>query len=463
MKAVVSCASLILLSFLLVESQSFRPSAGTGVRPFSFRPHHSKCSSTQCLATISVPASEIEQNLSQDERVVVSVVRERGPSVAFVTSVLPDQRPSPQIRGRRRDNKTDDSSNLPPGRGLGSGSGFVVDQQGYLVTNYHVIERAYQLQRMSEIYESGLDRLAQNVTNITGLAFRTVNTTLQQILNPTTLRAPLPKVYVRINSKTDYQLCQIVDVHPALDVAVLKIVTPKETSPWLAPMSFGSSSDLLVGQGLIAIGNPFGLDNTVTTGVVSALNRELRTRGNDGMVSPPIRNCIQTDCAINPGNSGGPLLNLKGEVVGVNTAIVTTSGSSAGIGFAVPSDEVKDVVERMIRTDRVKKGTQYQAWLGLAIVKATSNCTLGSKNWVAKVMRKSPAAEAGVQAIRVFEQDASVQYGDAVVAIGGNAVNSYDALRKDLDTRVPGEKVALTLEDSSGDRRVVYITLGTRP
>merc|ERR1712194_121774 len=129
-------------------------------------------------------------------------------------------------------------------------------------------------------------------------------------------------------------------------------------------ISFGSSSDLLVSQSVVAIGNPFGLQSTVTAGVVSAVNREFRAGTAKTPANTPIRNVIQTDASINPGNSGGPLLNLKNEVVGINTAIITTSGSSAGIGFAVPSDQIRPVVERILQKDRIESGQRpNQGWL----------------------------------------------------------------------------------------------------
>lgn len=386
-----------------------------------------------------VSSSTLDKDLSPDERSTVAVVRKNGPSVAFVTSLWP----MPSAR-RRPD------SNLPPGQPLGSGSAFVVDSQGYLVTNYHVIERAYRIQEARSMMDQFVLELSSNITQATGWS---LDGALQRLL--TSNAPPLPQVYVRINSATLYQNCSIVGVKPEFDVAVLKI----DTNETLPAVTFGSSSDLLVGQDLIAIGNPFGLDQTVTTGVVSALNRELRSVGPNGTPASPIRNCIQTDCAINPGNSGGPLLNSMGQVVGVNTAIVTTSGSNAGIGFAVPSDPVRPIVMDIIRADK-RTSQPQKARLGVAIVKCTGeNSTLASRNWIAQVDTGSPAEKVGMRPLRVFEQDASVQYGDAIVAVGGNEVRTYEELQKQMDIRAPGEKVQVTLEDRGGERRVVYLTL----
>lgn len=433
------------------------------------------------LLAIAVPASQLEQDLNDAEKTVVAVVRQSRPSVAYVTSVWPvlrnddadDQRccwGQSTLRQRRRRN----GNNVPLGQRLGSGSGFVVDERGYVVTNYHVIEQAYRIQSMALRYDSFVDQIAGNLTAWADPSSRDlVNRTVQALLRlptATTTTTTLPQIYVRIDSATNYQKCRIVDVKPDLDVAVLKIEGSDNCNETkYAAMPFGSSANLLVGQSLIAIGNPFGLDNTVTTGVVSALDRELQTTMTGGRTSPTLRNCIQTDCAINPGNSGGPLLNLKGEVVGVNTAIVSTSGSSAGIGFAVPSDPVQPFVAHAIRRDGrpslVPPRPTTRAWLGVSILKGTS------QNWVANVTPNSPAAMAGIQALRrgVDDGDSSdrtkvVQWGDAIVAVGGNSVETYAELQAELRTRAVGEQLALTLENGvTGDKRVVYLTLQAAP
>jgi S1-C subfamily serine protease len=325
----------------------------------------------------------------------------------------------------------------------------LVESDGYVVTNYHVIERAYQIQSMQRQIQDQIEAFVQNVT-----CDQNGRLMANLLLRTTSMQPPPPKVYCRINSASEYEACRIVQVQPDLDVAVLKIEN-STTSSW-PTAAFGASSDLLVGQSLVAIGNPFGLDQTVTSGVVSALNREISTS-----TSQTIRNCIQTDAAINPGNSGGPLLNLAGEVVGVNTAIVTTSGSNAGIGFAIPSDKVKPVVRDMIRTDRAKRGVRPKAgYLGIGIVKATLN---KPGNWILTVEPDSPAAEAGLKALQVLPTG-QILYGDAVVAVAGNFVANYDDLTKEIENRVEGEELSLTLEDGvTGERRVAYIKLGSRP
>jgi S1-C subfamily serine protease len=227
-----------------------------------------------------------------------------------------------------------------------------------------------------------------------------------------------------------------------------------------------------------AIGNPFGLDTTVTTGVVSAVNREFRAGSARTPANTPIRNVVQTDAAINPGNSGGPLLNLKGQVVGINTAIITTSGSSAGIGFAVPADQLQPVVQRFIREDRQKQQTipRAQGWLGVSVLRQPItegddeddenklNIPMARiQNWITKVERNSPASDAGLRSIRIIRETGCVEYGDAIVAVGGNEMLTLDDLQSEVSTRVVGEQVALTVENEQGERRVVYVTLSQRP
>jgi S1-C subfamily serine protease len=466
------------------------------------------------VPSLTVPASLLDQDLTAAEKTVVSVVRRTSPSVALVTSVLvPTTTTTSTATGQRSiSNQTKDStSGLPrQGRTLGSGTAFGVDARGYLVTNYHVIESAYRLQQAADDFNTVQSNVIGNVTFLLealGLSVDSTKPLVEQWeqRNRGILSLPMAaRVYVKVDSTTQYQECRIVDVKPELDVAVLQFVSmpdgnsttsanddaPPRTTISVPPLTFGSSSKLLVGQSLVAIGNPFGLDTTVTTGVVSALNRELKVtpplpRLFGGLPQPSapttitptvIRNCIQTDCAINPGNSGGPLLNLDGTVVGVTTAIVTTSGSSAGIGFAIPSDAVAPVVQAMIRRHVAASasGRRKRGWLGLCIWKRQSD----SHNWVAAVSPNSPAAQAEIQPLRIFGSAtidgnslvplegtaATVHYGDAIVAVGGEATTNYTTLQAVLDRCVVGEQLALTLlNGATGQRRVVYVTLETRP
>ncbi|KAL7454816.1 hypothetical protein ACHAWC_006427, partial [Mediolabrus comicus] len=290
---------------------------------------------------------------------------------------------------------------------LGSGSGFVVDTEGYIVTNYHVVQRAYESNQAVLQYEKFWDDLAKNTTknikdklsfsnsnmvdNVENAVNRTVNAiTGKESKTDNVLPA---RVYVRFgengdgdeNGVTSYHYCEIVDVMKELDIAVLKMNSTTKVNN-LKAMEYGVSSNLVVGQSLLAIGNPFGLDRTITSGLVSALGRSVT-----GVAGNKISNCIQTDCAINPGNSGGPLLNLKGEVVGVNTMIITTSGSSAGIGFAVPGDSVKESTDKIIELDKQKRlrsaKRKGRGWLGVSV--ATSALEESLRNRLLKDNKSS--------------------------------------------------------------------------
>lgn len=454
----------IFSCFLLENARSFEQNL------FRFQSHHGNdrrpWTTTNRLHSVSVPVSELEKDLTPGERSITSVVRKCGSAVAFVTTVMPRRR-----RGNRRrrpaTGSNENKNSLPDGMGLGSGSGFQV-APGYLCTNFHVIERAYVVQENARQIKLVVDHLASNATNF--LPTELINASKTELLNQLSpLLEGLPEVYVRINSATKYQKCRIVAVEPDIDLAVLKVeqrdddgntddTDSKET------IAFGSSSALLVGQTVVAIGNPFGLDKTVTTGVVSAVNREFRAGTARTPANRPIRNCIQTDAAINPGNSGGPLLNLKGEVIGINTAIITTSGSNAGIGFAVPADQLKGIVDRIIREDGIRSGKRPdQGWLGISVLMSRgSNSTIFEKNWVIDVAPGSPAADAGIRPIKI-ENGVRLELGDAIVNVGGNEVKSLDELQTELVKRVRGEQVALTLENEDGERRVVYVKLGMRP
>ena len=157
-------------------------------------------------------------------------------------------------------------------------------------------------------------------------------------------------------------------------------------------------------------------------------------------------------------------MNLKGEVVGVNTAIVSTSGSNAGIGFAVPSDQIQPVVERMILNDKAMTigRIRGKGWLGVSIVEQNGENKLSDKNWVAKVEVNSPASIAGIRSLQVLD-NGTVLYGDAIVAIGGNEVANFVDLQEELKRCVVGENLAVTVENADGERRVVYVKLEARP
>jgi putative serine protease PepD len=232
---------------------------------------------------------------------------------------------------------------------------------------------------------------------------------------------------------------KVVGIDESTDIALLKVDVGDAA---LATVSLGDSSAVDVGDPVFAIGNPFGLDRTLTTGVVSALQRSI-----DAPNGFAITNVIQTDAALNPGNSGGPLLNAQGQVIGVNSQIesntssATGQGQNSGIGFAVPSDTVKRVVAQLRAT-----GKATHAYLGVQLADAANDggATVGA------LTSGGPAAKAGLQR------------GDVVTAVDGDAVQSSEDLTSAVDAREPGDTMKLTVKRSGADKTVA-VKLGTRP
>ena len=319
-------------------------------------------------------------DLAADEQTTIAIFENARDSVVSITT-----------ESRVVDFWTRNAYDVP----RGSGSGFIWDAQGHVVTNNHVIEGA----------TGALVRLAD------GRAYP----------------------------------ARLVGTAPEHDLAVLRIDAGAEKA---LPLAVGVSETLRVGQSVFAIGNPFGLDWTLTTGIVSALDREL-----PGERGGAIRGLIQTDAAINPGNSGGPLLDYGGRVVGVNTAIYSPSGGSAGIGFAIPAATVSRVVPELIRTGRYSQPT-----LGLLFdprVNAAVNRQGLAGAVVLEVPRGSAAAEAGVEPATLL-RDGRIRPGDVVVGLDGERVEDLDDLLALLDARSPGEVVEVALA-GGGDARVVEV------
>jgi len=263
----------------------------------------------------------------------------------------------------------------------GTGSGIIWDAQGRIVTNYHVISDANRIE----------------VT----LADRT---TWKGVL---------------------------VGAAPERDIAVLQISAPAAK---LKPIAIGESDSLLVGQKVFAIGNPFGLDQTLTTGIISALNREISSA-----TGRTIHGVIQTDAAINPGNSGGPLMDSAGRLIGVNTAIYSPSGGSAGVGFAVPVSEVNRVVPQIIRTGRV-----IRPGLGVSLANKNLSRELGVEGaLVLNVQPGSTAEKAGLEGTRQVPE--GIILGDIITAVNDQPVNDYNSLRDELEKYEIGDSVTLTI------------------
>ncbi len=265
----------------------------------------------------------------------------------------------------------------------GQGSGFVYDGAGHVVTNHHVVDGAESAK-------------------------------------------------VTLWNGTSYD-ATIVGSDPSTDLAVLDVDAPASV---LDPLELADSSELAVGHGVVAIGSPYGLEQTVTAGIVSALHREITAPNNFA-----IDNAIQTDAAINHGNSGGPLLDLTGKVVGVNSQIESESGGNVGIGFAVPSNTVAKIADALI-----SDGSVEHAYLGVATEDVAGSDGAG----IADVRAGTPAAEAGIE------------NGDVVTKIDGKTVGSAEELRQLIDAQKPGAQVTLTVE-RDGDTKTLDVTLGSRP
>ena len=281
----------------------------------------------------------------------------------------------------------------------GTGTGFIWDDRGHIVTNFHVIQ-------------------GSNAARVTLSDHTTWNATL-------------------------------VGVFPDRDLAVLRIDAPKEK---LKPIAVGTSRDLQVGQKVYAIGNPFGLDQTLTTGIVSALNREI-----ESVTQRTIRGVIQTDAAINPGNSGGPLLDSAGRLIGVNAAIYSPSGASAGIGFAIPVDEVSRVVPRLI-----KEGKFVRPALGIQAAPPQFLERLGIAKGVA-VVGVVPKGAAQIAGIQPFQRGAAgeITTGDVITALGQKQVSNLDELLEALEQHRPGDTITLTVTRDGKSVEVAIRLQGT--
>ena len=290
----------------------------------------------------------------------------------------------------------------------GTGSGSIIDPKGYVLTNYHVIKNANEL----------------SVTLADGSNYRG----------------------------------DIIGVDPENDLAVLKF-DPEGRR--LSTISFGSSANLRVGQKVLAIGNPFALDRTLTTGIVSGLGRPVRT--DTGLV---IKEMIQTDASINPGNSGGPLLNSKGEMIGVNTMIYSPSGGSVGIGFAVPVDTAKRVLPDLLRYGKVQRG-----WIDIVPVQLFpalvryADLNVSEGILVSEVEPGSNAEEAGLKA-----GTQAVRYGRSIINLGGDIIVEVDGtpiatlmdLLGALEDNKPGETVEVKAIRGRREQ-TLYVKLSTRP
>ncbi len=307
-------------------------------------------------------------SLLPDEENTIKVFKEAAASVVYVTNVAITQSPGM------------DEMAIPQG----TGSGFVWDRQGHIVTNFHVLQG--------------------------GNAF-----------------------LVTLGDQTQLE-ARVVGSDPSKDIAVLKVEKSRDK---LRPVRTAKFEALRVGQKTIAIGNPFGLDHTLTTGVISALGREMQ-----GVSGITIRDMIQTDAAINPGNSGGPLLDSDGNLIGMNTMIYSRSGGSAGIGFAVPVSFIERIVPELI-----KYGKVVRPGMGISILNAgQKHYLVGDRPGVvvSEVNPGGPAAKAGLRGLRRLK-GGRVAPGDIIVGVEPHIVRDFDDLYNAFDRFKPGDTVTLKI------------------
>ncbi len=305
-------------------------------------------------------------DLAEDEQNTIELFKNISPSVVYITTIAV-----------RRNMFSLNAVEIPQG----TGSGFVWDGNGRVVTNYHVISDANRIE----------------VTMADHSTWKAV----------------------------------LIGAAPDKDLAVLQIDAPAHL---LQPIPVGESTDLQVGQKVFAIGNPFGLDQTITSGIISALGREIKA-----ITGRTISDMIQTDAAINPGNSGGPLLDSAGRLIGVNTAIFSPSGAYAGIGFAVPVSEINRVVPQLISNGRL-----IRPGIGASLADARLVKRLGIEGiLVLGVEQGGPAHRAGLRPTKQFGNE--VILGDVIIGVAGNKVLSYDDIRTELERHAVGDQVVVNI------------------
>ena len=370
-------------------------------------PSSSTTTTTATLAptTLPQPASHQASQTSGKGQTVNQIYREDSPGVVFIQSTL----------------KSQGSSLFNPfggggssGGGTATGSGFVIDHDGHILTNAHVVDGASKIE----------------VT-----------------LGSSDTSSPVPAT--------------VVGKDPSTDVALLKVSVPADQ---LHPVALGNSADAQVGDPVVAIGNPFGLDRTVTSGIVSALQRQIKAP--NGFT---IDNVIQTDAAINPGNSGGPLIDSNGQVIGITSQIESPNGGgNVGVGFAVPINTVRQVAQQLLQN-----GTVKHAYLGISGTDLTPeiakvlNLPVDHGALVQAVTPGGPAAKAGVKGgngnATVTVAGQRIQAGgDVITAIDGKPVQSMTDVINDINAKQPGDSVQLSLVNGS-QKRTVTVTLGNRP
>jgi S1-C subfamily serine protease len=357
--------------------------------------------------TTTIPApltAPVANKESGDANTVNEIYRHDGQGVAFIESTLEPEETSPPLspfgEGESR------------GGGIATGSGILIDKEGHVLTNNHVIEGA-------------------------------------------------SKVEVKLGSSDTEHEAEVVGTDPATDVALLKVNAPVSEEH---PLSLGDSSKVHVGDPVVAIGNPFGLDRTVTAGIVSALQRQIQAPNGFS-----ISHVIQTDAAINPGNSGGPLIDSSGQVIGINSQIQTggSGDGNVGIGFAVPINTAREVVEQIEKNGKVE-----HAFIGItggnitpALAKALK-LPVEQGVLVNEVVKGSPADKAGLEGgdTEATIEGAQVNLGgDIISEVNGNKVSSMEEVIDEVNSAHPGDKMELTVIRGADETKHLTVTLGVRP
>jgi S1-C subfamily serine protease len=360
--------------------------------------------STTTTITAPLSSAPVDNTESGGETSTVNeIYRHDGQGVAFIEATEPAEESSSPFNPFGEEERQ--------GGGIATGSGFLIDTEGHIVTNNHVVEGA-------------------------------------------------TKVEVKLGSSDVSHEAEVVGTDPATDVALLEIDVPADQQH---PLSLGDSSKVQVGDPVVAIGNPFGLDRTVTAGIVSALQRQIQAPNGFS-----ISHVIQTDAAINPGNSGGPLIDAAGRVIGINSQIQTGgSNGNVGIGFAVPINTAREVVQQLEEHGEVK-----HAYIGIsggsitpAIAKALK-LPVDKGVLVNEVVKDSPADQAGIEGgdTEATIEGAEVNLGgDIITEVNGKPIGSMEDVINAVNSAQPGDKMELTLLRGDNEEKHVTVTLGDRP
>jgi S1-C subfamily serine protease len=352
------------------------------------------------IAPLATPVVDKESDAGT---VVNQIYRHDGQGVAFIEATeAPEESSSPLDPFGEEESR---------GGGIATGSGFVIDTEGHILTNNHVVEGA-------------------------------------------------SRISVKLGSSNATHIAEVVGTDPASDIALLKVEAPADQ---LHPLALGDSSKVRVGDPVVAIGNPFGLDRTVTSGIVSALQRQIQAPNGFS-----ISHVIQTDAAINPGNSGGPLIDAGGNVIGINSQIATGGGGNGnvGIGFAIPINTAREVANEIEQNGKVE-----HAFLGInggtitpALAKAV-NLPVSKGVLVAEVVKGGPADKAGLQggSTEATIEGARLQLGgDIITEVEGRPITSMEDVVNVINGDKPGDKLELTIL-RDGKAKAITVTLGNRP